>query len=115
MDKGQESLTYDEIWDDSVLIDSWNDALNEYKVREGKLRCIYDLLILGRNIIAFTRKAARSKTWTLNKAPQHRMLLLQRYKNLRLTKQNPRWPRGNRQQVFRSYDDREQGSYIPSS
>lgn len=24
--------TYDEIWDDSALIDSWNQALDEYKV-----------------------------------------------------------------------------------
>lgn len=27
-------LTHDEIWDDSALIDSWNEALDEYKVSE---------------------------------------------------------------------------------
>ncbi|KAK2780151.1 survival motor neuron-like protein 1 [Colletotrichum kahawae] len=26
-------MTHAEIWDDSALIDSWNEALNEYKVR----------------------------------------------------------------------------------
>jgi hypothetical protein len=28
----QRDLTHEEIWDDSVLVDSWNDALKEYKV-----------------------------------------------------------------------------------
>lgn len=27
-----EELTHEEIWDDSALVDSWNDALEEYKV-----------------------------------------------------------------------------------
>jgi hypothetical protein len=27
-------MTHDEIWDDSALIESWNDALAEYKVGE---------------------------------------------------------------------------------
>ncbi|KAF5975203.1 Survival motor neuron 1 [Fusarium coicis] len=31
MSKKQEKLTQEEIWDDSVLIDSWNEALQEYK------------------------------------------------------------------------------------
>ena len=26
-------MSHAEIWDDSALVDSWNDALNEYKVR----------------------------------------------------------------------------------
>lgn len=26
--------SHEEIWDDSALVDSWNDALEEYKVRE---------------------------------------------------------------------------------
>jgi hypothetical protein len=26
--------SHEEIWDDSALVDSWNDALGEYKVRE---------------------------------------------------------------------------------
>lgn len=32
MSKKQEKLTQEEIWDDSALIDSWNEALQEYKV-----------------------------------------------------------------------------------
>ncbi|KAF4342979.1 Survival motor neuron 1 [Fusarium beomiforme] len=31
MPKKQENLTKEEIWDDSALIDSWNEALQEYK------------------------------------------------------------------------------------
>ncbi len=31
MDSG--AATHEEIWDDSALVDSWNDALAEYKVR----------------------------------------------------------------------------------
>ena len=30
--KGKQGLTHDEIWDDSALVDSWNEALEEYKV-----------------------------------------------------------------------------------
>ena len=29
----KKELTHEEIWDDSALIDSWNEALAEYKVR----------------------------------------------------------------------------------
>jgi len=32
MDPRGDVLTHDEIWDDSALIDSWNQALEEYKV-----------------------------------------------------------------------------------
>ncbi|KAH7259683.1 uncharacterized protein BKA55DRAFT_687977 [Fusarium redolens] len=31
MSKKQDNLTQEEIWDDSALIDSWNEALQEYK------------------------------------------------------------------------------------
>ncbi|KAF4948379.1 hypothetical protein FGADI_9691 [Fusarium gaditjirri] len=31
MSKKEEKLTQEEIWDDSALIDSWNEALQEYK------------------------------------------------------------------------------------
>ena len=29
-----EAATHEEIWDDSALVDSWNEALEEYKVRQ---------------------------------------------------------------------------------
>lgn len=32
MSTKQENLTHEELWDDSALIDSWNEALEEYKV-----------------------------------------------------------------------------------
>lgn len=32
MSTNQENLTHEELWDDSALIDSWNEALEEYKV-----------------------------------------------------------------------------------
>lgn len=28
------NLTHDEIWDDSALVESWNQALEEYKVSD---------------------------------------------------------------------------------
>ncbi|QPC60478.1 hypothetical protein HYE67_002709 [Fusarium culmorum] len=31
MSKKQENLTHEEVWDDSALINSWNEALQEYK------------------------------------------------------------------------------------
>ncbi|KAK1772637.1 putative smn family protein smn1 protein [Phialemonium atrogriseum] len=31
MEPRRDELTHDDIWDDSALIDSWNDALEEYK------------------------------------------------------------------------------------
>jgi hypothetical protein len=31
MEKKAGQLTHDEIWDDSALVDSWNEALEEYK------------------------------------------------------------------------------------
>ncbi|KAK7977553.1 hypothetical protein PG996_003607 [Apiospora saccharicola] len=31
MASNQQNLTHDEVWDDSALVDSWNDALGEYK------------------------------------------------------------------------------------
>lgn len=31
MAASNKELTHDEVWDDSALIDSWNEALNEYK------------------------------------------------------------------------------------
>lgn len=30
------NLNDDDMWDDSVLVDSWNEALDEYKVRYPK-------------------------------------------------------------------------------
>lgn len=33
MGKGQKNMSHAEIWDDSALIKSWDDALAEYKVR----------------------------------------------------------------------------------
>lgn len=32
MGPGRDELTHDEVWDDTALIDSWNQALEEYKV-----------------------------------------------------------------------------------
>jgi hypothetical protein len=29
-----ENLSHSEMWDDSALVDSWNEALEEYKVTE---------------------------------------------------------------------------------
>lgn len=33
MSPNEQQLSHDEVWDDSALVNSWNDALQEYKVR----------------------------------------------------------------------------------
>lgn len=50
---GQEriELTHDDIWDDSALVDSWNEALDEYKVR------------LGCDLLTFVATRSREKTY----------------------------------------------------
>lgn len=32
MDTSENLLTHEEIWDDSTLVNAWDEALNEYKV-----------------------------------------------------------------------------------
>lgn len=32
MENQNQELSHDDIWDDSMLVDSWNEALAEYKV-----------------------------------------------------------------------------------
>lgn len=34
MEGAKENLTHEEIWDDSALVNSWNEALEEYKARQ---------------------------------------------------------------------------------
>ena len=36
MGKKRKALSQEEIWDDSALIQSWDDALEEYKVESGR-------------------------------------------------------------------------------
>jgi hypothetical protein len=38
MAEEEQNLSHEEIWDDSALVDSWNDALDEYKVCDITLR-----------------------------------------------------------------------------
>jgi hypothetical protein len=60
---GQEDdLTHEEIWDDSALIDSWNDALAEYKVSLHKAFHVVSVNLF-RNTTASRRRVALSKTW----------------------------------------------------
>lgn len=34
MDIDESDSQHEEVWDDSLLIDSWNQALQEYKVKQ---------------------------------------------------------------------------------
>lgn len=36
MEGPNQELSHDDVWDDSMLIDSWNEALEEYKVKKEK-------------------------------------------------------------------------------
>lgn len=44
-------LRNDDIWDDSALIESWNQALDEYKVRELDLKAHQTSIHLGRDLV----------------------------------------------------------------
>jgi hypothetical protein len=35
------SLTHEEIWDDSALVQSWDDAVEEYQVSQAPVHVIY--------------------------------------------------------------------------
>lgn len=76
MDDGQKDLSHEEVWDDSALIDSWNQALDEYKV-EDTFRTMAHLeraLSDSRNTTAFMQKAVASEILT-SKALGHPCLL----------------------------------------
>jgi hypothetical protein len=36
MAPSNKNASHEEIWDDSALVNSWNDALEEYKVRRSR-------------------------------------------------------------------------------
>lgn len=59
------SLGHDEIWDDSVLIESWNEALEEYKVTMPDLAPCYNSSHSAtfRNTTAFWQTVATSRTF----------------------------------------------------
>ena len=56
MGKKRKQLSHAEIWDDSALVQSWDDALAEYKVSDNSSLA---LRLLSQNsfIIAFMRAA----------------------------------------------------------
>jgi len=43
VDVGSRELTYEEIWDDSALIEAWDAAMDEYKVCQNPIRLIFRL------------------------------------------------------------------------
>ena len=45
MGKKRKHLSHEEIWDDSALVNSWNEALEEYKVRNSRCCIFFDLTI----------------------------------------------------------------------
>jgi peroxiredoxin len=64
MSAKQENLTHEELWDDSALIDSWNEALEEYKVGESE-KIGERSLTADRNTTVFTREVAVFEIWSL--------------------------------------------------
>ena len=62
MGKKRKQLSHAEIWDDSALVQSWDEALAEYKVlRNASLDVVY-LLIRRSSITAYMRVVKESKT-----------------------------------------------------
>jgi hypothetical protein len=57
----KDTASHAEIWDDSALVDSWNDALEEYKVRfEARLHKSRNELTTSRSTIASWREEKMS-------------------------------------------------------
>lgn len=55
-------LSDNEIWDDSALVQSWNEALEEYKVNSTSTTSDYHVLTISyRNITACLREANELK------------------------------------------------------
>lgn len=62
MSDNDKPLSYNEMWDDSMLVDSWNQALEEYKVSKGDVaaeRAKPSRLTRPRNTTAYTPRAFR--------------------------------------------------------
>lgn len=62
MGKKRKQLSHAEIWDDSYLVQSWDEALAEYKVLQNTTLDVIYLLIRRSSITAYTRVVKESKT-----------------------------------------------------
>ena len=62
MGKKRKPLSHAEIWDDSYLVQSWDEALAEYKVLQNTTLDVIYLLIRRSSITAYTRVVKESKT-----------------------------------------------------
>lgn len=60
----QADLSHEEVWDDSALIDSWNEALQEYKVSFAFEPAV-PTLTASRNTTVFMPKVAVFATWII--------------------------------------------------
>ena len=56
-------LSHAQVWDDSELVDSWNEALEEYKVVISRFDVKYLMLTQGRSTTASHSKAKKSKSF----------------------------------------------------
>jgi hypothetical protein len=59
----EQILTHEEIWDDSALVNSWNEALQEYKVQI--LMITYLVLVFADDVTyrSITASTLREETW----------------------------------------------------
>ena len=62
MGKKRKQLSHAEIWDDSALVQSWDEALAEYKVLQNTSLDVTYLLIRRSSITAYMRVVKESKT-----------------------------------------------------
>ena len=62
MGKKRKQLSHAEIWDDSALVQSWDEALAEYKVLQNTSLDVIYLLIRRSSITAYMRVVKESKT-----------------------------------------------------
>jgi len=53
--------THEEIWDDSALVDSWNEALEEYKVSQAQFQTCDDRVLTISEIPQHPRQRRHSR------------------------------------------------------
>ena len=84
MGKKRKELSHAEVWDDTALLQSWDDALEEYKVCQISVSHQIHLLIMISSIIAYMPVESESRMLSLHSNLPTRTVLLERLLRLRM-------------------------------
>ncbi|CRK19193.1 hypothetical protein BN1723_011823 [Verticillium longisporum] len=68
MTVSEDQLTHEEVWDDSALIDSWNEALDEYKARQNRALKYHSIHAKGGKLADLEPRASTTSNQKRGKA-----------------------------------------------